>query len=317
MEARHLEVTLDSFVGQEQAKRNIVMLLDNTPSDKMPPHMLLIGDAGTGKTTLSRAIYKTISDTRPDTINYIEVPTGRTLNDPQSIQIQLAKSGNNSTIFFFDEVHQMRPGVQESLYEPMGSNTLTFFMRHIYHVNLAPICIIAATTEPSKLLGPFSSRFQHIMLQPYISDNITQILLQYDIIGGQMTEDGAIEIARRSKLNPRIAHQNLSERVVSYMNNTGKKTINQKTAAEALDSWGIDQYGFSELDWRYMNYLYETVDAQGLQNIAGMIGTDAKYLEERVEPYMLLTGLVMRTKSGRRLTPEGVRLVAIKIGETL
>jgi Holliday junction DNA helicase RuvB len=315
MEARGPEVTLDSFVGQDQAKRNIRMLIDNTPNNSMPPHMLLIGGSGTGKTTLSQAIYRTLAGASDAYIEYVEVPTGKTISDPQNVQNQLLRSGNNRSIFFFDEVHQMKPAVQESLYEPLTKASITFFMRQMYYVPLAPLCIIAATTEPSKLLSPFSGRFQHVLLEAYTVEDIRNILLQYIITDGEMTEDGAMAIAQRSKDNPRIAHQNLSEIVVAYMNTTNQRVINEHSATEALTAWGIDDNGFTELDWRYLRYLYETVDPQGISNIAGMIGSDAKYLEERVEPYMLSTGLVMRTKSGRRLAPEGVRLVAIKTGE--
>ena len=304
------EVTLEDFVGQGDAKRIIQMLIDDMPTDGLIPHLLFIGDAGSGKTTMTKAIQNTIGQIK--VVKLLNLPTGSMITDPDVLKLYLARTGNTPTIIFIDEVHDMKRQVQEVLYEPMDSRMITTFQRTFFTLKLPPITIIAATTEPGKILQPFSTRFTHIMFKPYSVEEIAEILSKIQINGGEVEDGGLLAIAERSKLNPRLSLTNLKH-VVTFCNQYSLETITRGIAERALDLWGVDDLGFTTIDWQYLNYLYETVEPQGIQNIAGMLSIDKKYIETYVEPYLLTTGIVIRGRSGRRLTPYGARIISERL----
>lgn len=296
----------DVIIGQKKLVEQIDQLLKSINEEYFFPSILLIGPAGTGKTTISKIIYKAINNLLPS--KYISIPTGRMVDDPQLLKITLAKSGNKPTVFFLDEVHTMKPLVQETLYEPMDKRIITTFGQSVVSVNLPPLCFIAATTNPGEILGPFRSRFLELVMEPYQVEDIFGMLynFNYDI---PVKEEAIWEIAKRSKNNPRVASQNINM-ISRFITQNNYKTLTLKYVEEAFDMWGIDDLGFKEVDWRYLNYLYNTLEAQGIQNIAGSISIDSKYIENTIEPYLIQNGIIIRTKSGRRLTPEGVKLIA-------
>lgn len=296
----------DIIIGQKKIVEQIDQLLKSISEEEFFPSILLIGPAGAGKTTISKIIYKAINNIIP--ARYLSIPTGRIIENPELLKISLAKSGNKPTVFFLDEIHTMKPLVQETFYEPMDKRIITTFGSSIVSINLPPLCFIAATTNPGEILPPFRSRFLELVMEKYEVNDIFEMLynFDYDI---PVKEEAIWEIAKRSKINPRIAVQNINM-ISRFMTQNNYKKLTLECVKEAFDMWGIDDLGFKEVDWRYLNYLYNILEAQGIQNIAGSISLDSKYIENTIEPYLIQSGIILRTKSGRRLTPEGVKLIA-------
>lgn len=293
-------ISLDSFCGQQTIIRNIKNMINATPEDSMPPHMLFLGESGGGKTTLAKAIYAELFSRN---INFISIPTGRNIT-PQLLQVLLAKTGSKKALFFIDEIHELPSGVQEQLYEPMDSNMITYFSKAVTKMRLPPFTIIAATTEPGKLLKPLMSRFHHFHFSPYRIEDIQKMLKDIWINEAPIPQDVIENVAQRAKLNPRCMW-NLITKIANSPTELTNEGVNQ-----IFREWGIDKYGLNELDWRYLQVLYENLDPQGIANIAGMMNSDPKYIESEVEPYLIKMNWVIRSRSGRRLTPQGIAMVA-------
>jgi holliday junction DNA helicase RuvB len=309
MRINKVDVDLDTFIGQNQAKENLFTLMNEIDDKHLFQHLLLIGNSGAGKTTFATAIHRSCLKIL-ENLSYFALPTGKTILDVNTLKNLLVRSGKKPSIYFFDEAHVMKPDIQEALYEPMDKGQIFVYHKTgSYPIKLPPVILIAATTEPGKLLEPFQNRFLHIVFEAYKYEEIAAILKQYNIEEGELTLTGAIEIAQRSKNNPRVAWDRV-RRVVNWCNQNGVTSIDQETAAYALDSWGVDQFGLTGLDWRYLKYLQDTLQPQGIQNIASIIDVDDKYIEHIIEPYLLTEGWVIKTRSGRQLTPRGSKMIA-------
>lgn len=308
IEVTYPKISMEDFIGQQQAKRIINIMLNEVDNDKLLPHLLLIGDSGKGKTTFAKAIYHTTSQ-RVNNLQFVVSPTGRSLFDGNTLKNQLARAGKFPTIYFFDEAHYMKPELQEILYEPMDSGTISLSQRGIpFKAKLPPITIIAATTEPGKILQPFQSRFVHITFETYSNDEIINIINTHQLKGGAFTEDGTIALALRCQNNPRKTYQNV-RKVISWCNQRNINTITEEVIDYAMNDWGINKLGLTSLDMCYLEYLLHAIQPQGINNIASILATDTKYLESMVEPYLLSQGFLLKTRAGRTLTPQGVQAI--------
>lgn len=259
----------EDYVGQNRAKRLAqVMISAAAIENRNLPNILIEGPYGTGKTSLARLIYKQAN------IEY------RFMDASSVKQMPIVKYP-----LLIDEVHNLDPVVADSLNIVLDRGNAQ---------------IIACTTSPGHVPAAFKSRFREIHLEPYNLDEIEQILT-LALVRKQFLLDPFIvkEIARRSRLNPRAAVQNMAF-IFDWMlvNSTSNPSANE--LENVFDILGIDKNGLTERDYKYLRAL-DTDHSVGLSHLSAILGVDNKTIEREIEPYLLQLGLIGRMPRGRVL----------------
>ncbi len=296
---------LADYIGQKDLKSilSIAMGAAKTRQDSLD-HLLLYGPPGLGKTTISLILATEMG------VN-CKITAAPALERPRDITGLLVnlKPGD---ILFIDEIHRLNRLTEELLYPAMEDYRLDITIgkgqaARTRSIPLPKFTLIGATTKVGALTAPLRDRFGLIQrLRFYEPDELRLIVLRTaKILNTEITEDGAAEIARRSRGTPRIANR-LLRRVRDYMQVKKLACINQQLAAEALDIYQVDVQG---LDWTD-RLILETMIHQfrggpvGLEAIAAATGEDSKTIEEVYEPYLLQIGYLHRTPRGRVVTTD-------------
>ena len=301
---------LDEFVGQAKVKESLQIAIDAAKQRKEPlDHALFFGPPGLGKTTLALLMAKELG------VN-IRTTSGPVLERPGDLvgMLTTLKAGD---IFFIDEVHRLRPALEEFLYPAMEDFRVDVRIADGPHAQTLPMqlerfTLIGATTRFGLLTPPLRARFGLVeRLHYYPPDDLVQIITRSaGILGVAADAAGVAEIARRSRGTPRVANR-LLKRVRDYaqVRAGGGGKITAAVAGEALKRLDVDEFGLDDMDARILKAIIEMFDGGpvGVQTVAAAVGEDPGTLEEVYEPLLMQQGFLARTPRGRIATPAAYR----------
>ena len=303
----------EDFIGQEKVKERLDLLIRAAKEREEPiEHLLFFGPPGLGKTTIANIIAKEMG------VN-VKSTSGPTIEKAGDLAGLLTNLGEND-ILFIDEIHRLNHVVEEYLYPAMEDFRLDIIIdqgpnARSIRLNLSRFTLIGATTRAGLLSAPLRSRFGMInRLDYYKPDDLKQIILRSaSILGVTISEEGAMEIARRSRGTPRIAN-NLLRRVRDYAQIKADNKITPDIADKALIMLEIDEKGLDEMDKRILLTIIKKFGGGpvGISTIAVAIGEESDTIEELYEPYLIQQGYIQRTPTGRIATPLAYEHLGIK-----
>jgi len=306
--------SLDEYIGQGDLRCNLKVYIDAARKRKEPlDHLLFFGPPGLGKTTLAAVIAFEMDSN-------IRITSGPSIEKPGDLAIILATI-NEGDILFIDEIHRMPKIVEETIYTVMEDFKLNMIInngdgasRNI-NIKLPRFTLIGATTRPGSLSLPLRSRFGILeQLNYYDIDDLVKIVLRTSqILKSSMTENAALEVAKRSRGTPRTANR-LFKRVRDFSQFYKANTINTEITISAMKRLGIDDLGLDELDNRYLKVIIDRYNCGpvGIEAIAAALGEEVVTIRDMTEPYLLQMGLINRTSKGREVTKVGLLHLGIK-----
>jgi len=299
---------LSEFVGQQKVKESLgVYVQAALQRGEALDHTLFFGPPGLGKTTLALLLARELD------VN-IKLTSGPVLEKPGDLA-SLLTNLEPRDILFIDEIHRLRPVIEEFLYPAMEDYRIEIRLgdgpkAQTISMQIERFTLVGATTRFGLLTAPMRARFGVIeRLGYYPTEELQQIAERSArILGIPMTSDGAAELARRARGTPRIANR-LLRRVRDYAEVKGDGSIDADTAMRGLEMLNVDEYGLDEMDARVLRSIIEMFDGGpvGLSSLAVAVGEDAGTLEEVFEPYLIQNGYLQRTPRGRVATPKAYR----------
>ncbi len=295
--------SLKDFFGQENLKRSLSIYIQAAKErGEALDHVLLHGYPGLGKTSLATIISHELN------VN-IRITSGPVIDRPGDLAAILTNLEPHD-VLFIDEIHRLNPVVEEILYPAMEDYQLDIVIgqgpsARSIKLDLPHFTLIGATTRTSLLTPPLRDRFGVVFrLEFYKPEELKQIVLRSaQILGVSIDDDGALEIAKRSRGTPRIANR-LLRRVRDYAQVCADGKITRKVADEALTMMNVDQRGFDRMDRCILSTIIEKFDGGpiGLETLAAAICEDKDTLEDVYEPYLIQEGFLKRTPRGRVAT---------------
>jgi holliday junction DNA helicase RuvB len=292
--------TLREYIGQDAIVEKLSISIEAAKKREEPQeHLLLHGPPGLGKTTLAHIISQEMNAK-------MITSSGPSLTKIADLMGILTNLGNGD-IFFIDEIHRLPKAVEEFIYPAMEDYKVDFVIdkgpfSKVINVPLKRFTIVGATTRVGLLSSPFRDRFgitYHLDFYPD-SDMFDIVLRSAKLLDVAIDDEGAKIIAGRSRGTPRIAIR-LLRRVRDYATVKGDGTINADTANKSLKMEGIDSAGLDSLDRKFLKVIidYYNGGPVGIEAISATLSEEVNTLEELVEPFLLKTGFLMRTKRGR------------------
>jgi len=301
-------LSLQDYVGQSEVKQQMEIFIHAARGRGEPlDHTLVFGPPGLGKTTLANIIANELNAN-------IKATSGPVLEKAGDLAAMLTNL-EAGDVLFIDEIHRMSPAIEEILYPAMEDYQLDIMIgegpaARSIKLELPPFTLVGATTRAGLLTSPLRDRFGIIQrLEFYSLEELTTIVTRSSkILGTQIDQSGASEIARRSRGTPRIANR-LLRRVRDYSQVKSDGAIGADEAAAALDMLSIDNNGFDHMDRRLIMTMIEKFDGGpvGVDSLAAAISEERDTIEDVLEPYLIQQGFIMRTPRGRVVTQHGYR----------
>ena len=304
------------FINQDRVKENLSVFVEATKKRKEPlDHILLFGPPGLGKTTLAHIIANELN------VNIVSV-SGPVLIKPRDLAGILTKL-SRFDVLFIDEIHRIGKQVEEYLYQAMEDFSIDIVIDTGPHarsikLKLQPFTLIGATTRSGLLTSALRSRFGYTpRLNYYSPQHLSGIVKRSaNLLGIQIDEDGAMEIARRSRGTPRIANR-LLKRVRDFAEVKGKGSIDKEIVLFSLDQLEVDEEGLDSMDKGILHTIIEKFKGGpvGLNTIATAVGEDPGTIEDVYEPYLIMRGFLKRTSRGRMVTELAYKHLGYRTGK--
>ena len=291
---------LDEFIGQKELVGNLKLFIDaaNGRGDALD-HVLLFGPPGLGKTTLANIVARELN------VN-VKHASGPVLERAGDLAGMITNMGHRD-VFFIDEIHRLNSVVEEYLYSAMEDFTIDIMIdkgpsARSIQLNIEPFTLVGATTRLGNLTSPLRDRFGVVLRVDYYEpkDLFHIILRSADILEVKINDEGAMELAHRSRGTPRVANRIL-RRTRDYAQVKADGLISASVAKVALDQLGIDKIGLDDMDRRILSTLIDKFSGGpvGVKSLAVAIGEDATTIEDVYEPFLIKEGFMQRTSRGR------------------
>ena len=294
---------LNEYIGQEKVKDNLRIFIEAAKKRKEPlDHLLLYGPPGLGKTTLSTIVANEMG------VN-IKITSGPAIEKPGELAAILNNLSDND-ILFIDEIHRLSTQVEEVLYPAMEDYAIDVVIgkgagARSIRLDLPKFTLIGATTRVGMLSAPLRDRFGMVdKLEFYSNEDLKEIIVRSaDVLGVSLDDEGALEIARRSRGTPRLANR-LLKRCRDYAEVCHDGCISRDVAKSALDKLQVDSMGLDVNDRNILLTMIEKFDGGpvGLDTLAAAVGEDPGTIEDVYEPYFIMNGSINRTPRGRVVT---------------
>ncbi len=299
---------LDEYVGQEKIRDQLSIFISAAKTRKEPlDHVLLFGPPGLGKTTLSHIISREMGVTMHQT-------SGPVLEKKGDLAALLTNLEPND-VLFIDEIHRLSAVLEETLYSAMEDYAIDIMIgegpaARSVKLDLPPFTLVGATTRAGMLTNPLRDRFGIVArLEFYSDEELSRIVTRSaNLLEVKIENDGALEIAKRSRGTPRIANR-LLRRVRDYAEVKAKGEVNRGVADAALVMLDVDASGLDVMDRKLLSAILEKFSGGpvGVDNLAAAISEERETIEDVIEPFLIQQGYVQRTSRGRVATARAYR----------
>jgi Holliday junction DNA helicase RuvB len=305
--------TLDEFVGQQAARANLKVFIEAAKNRaEALDHVLFVGPPGLGKTTLAQIMARELGVNFRSTSGPVIAKAG----DLAALLTNL----EDRDVLFIDEIHRLNPAVEEILYPAMEDYQLDLIIgegpaARSVKIDLARFTLVAATTRLGLITNPLRDRFGiPVRLDFYTVEELELIVRRgARILALPMSDEGAVEIARRARGTPRIAGR-LLRRVRDFASVAGAEIVDRKVADAALSRLEVDALGLDNLDRRYLTMIARNFGGGpvGIETIAAGLSEPRDAIEDIIEPYLIQQGFIQRTPRGRVLTANAWRHMGLE-----